>query len=196
MTLSYPRTIPTTLKTIQKITWRQLSVNGFSRSPYTLASQVIEYGAAAWQADCVLPPMKRIDAEAWIGFILSLRGRRGSFLLWDPANSTPRGTATSATLTASDGADSGTFTMTGSLRAGDMFQLGASESATLHKMVADRSGTGTGTFWPPVRRTITDEDVVLNKACGVFQLVSNTFEWDVDAVSGYGVTFAVQEKIT
>jgi len=76
-----------------------------------------------------------------------------------------------------------------------MFQLGAGADATLHKIVVNRSGTGTASFWPPVRRAITGESLVLEKASGVFTLASNVVEWDVDAISGYGITFAVQEKI-
>lgn len=195
MTLSYPRTIPASLVSIQKVSWRPLNVNSISTSPFSLVSQVYTYNVGMWMAECTLPQMSRDAAESWIGFLLSLRGLQGSFLLWDPANAEIRGTATSATLSADNGTDYGTVTMTGTLLAGDMFQLGSGSSATLHKVVAGKTNSGTLTFWPPVRRDVINESLVLSKACGVFQLSSNVLEWDVSAISGYGVTFAVQEKI-
>jgi hypothetical protein len=196
MTLSFPRTMPASLRTIQKISWRAYNVNASSTSPFTLTSQTIHYGACSWQADCTLPRMRAAQAEEWLGFLLSLKGKLGSFLLWDPARSTPRGTITAGLLTATSGSDEGTFSaVTGNLEIGDLFQLGTGATATLHKMITARSGNGTGTFWPHVRRNITAEPLVLQKPCGVFQLASNITEWDVDAVAAYGLSFSVQELI-
>lgn len=54
-----------------------------SQSPFTGSEQTFEWPAEWWLADISLPPMARASAEAWNSFLLSLRGRSGTFYLGD-----------------------------------------------------------------------------------------------------------------
>ena len=147
-----------------------------------------------WEADVTLPPMNRDDAEAWVSFLMSLKGRAGSFLLYDPSAKSARGTTTSAVVSGSVGDDSVSVTMTGTLKAGDYIQLGADPDATLHKVLVDQSGSGTLEIWPKLRK---DRDVtaVLVNASGVFRLASNETSWSVDNASFFGISFGATEVI-
>ena len=112
MAISYPLSLPTHTG-IAEIELHAVNAVAYSQSPFTFAGQAHAYSGEMWQADVKLPPMKRADAEQWIAFLMSLRGQYGTFLLNDPAATTTRGTATSATITGSVGDRSVTVAMTG-----------------------------------------------------------------------------------
>jgi len=148
-----------------------------------------------WEADVTLPPMNRDDAEAWVAFLMSLKGRAGSFLLHDPSAKSARGTATSATITGAVGDDSVSVNMTGTLKAGDYIQLGSASNATLHKVLQDKSGSGTLEIWPKLRQARTSVSAVLVDASGVFRLASNETSWSVNDASFFGISFGATEVI-
>ena len=92
MTITYPLSITTTKSAIAfRLTAR--NVIGETISIFTLQSQTIEHDGAGWAIAVDLPPMKPADAEPWIAFLLSLKGKRGTFLIGDPLRTTPRGSA-------------------------------------------------------------------------------------------------------
>ena len=80
---SVPFALPTNIG-IAQIELRAINAVAYSRSPFTFAGQVHEYAGKMWQADVTLPPMKRDLAEAWIAFLVSLKGQRGTFYLSYP----------------------------------------------------------------------------------------------------------------
>ena len=139
--------------------------------------------------------MKLADAEQWIAFLISLRGQLGTFLLGDPLRTTPRGTATSATVSGSSGSGSVTVTMSGTLLAGDYIQLGTGDDSTLHKVLQDRSGSGTLEIWPALRKDRSAVSATLTSAKGLFRLSTNEQAWSINEASIYGVTFAAREAI-
>lgn len=61
-------------------------------SPFTAQSPVQEWPGEFFGGSVSLPPMKRDQAEAWLGFLSALRGGSGTFLLGDLLGKTPRGT--------------------------------------------------------------------------------------------------------
>jgi hypothetical protein len=133
--------------------------------------------------------------EPWVAFLLSLKGQYGTFLLGDPNAKSPRGTATSATLTGSAGSESPTITMTGTLLAGDYIQLGSSSTSTLHKVLVDRSGTGTLEIWPKLRSSVTGATVTLTNTVGKFRLARNVQQWEINNMSNYGINFDCVEAL-
>ena len=148
-----------------------------------------------WEADVTLPPMNRDDAESWIAFLMSLKGRYGTFLLNDPSATSVRGTATSATITGSAGDSSVTVTMSGTLKAGDYIQLGTANDATLHKVLVDKSGSGTLEIWPKLRKARSSVSADLTSASGLFRLASNETAWSVNDASFYGISFGATEVV-
>ena len=194
MSISYPVNTPTNIG-IANITLMAENAVAISQSPFTFQQQVVAHPGQRWAASISLPPMKRVDAENWVGFLLSLYGQVGTFLLSDPNCPAPRGTATSATLTGTAGSTSPTITMTGTLLAGDYISLGSGSSTRLHKVVQDRSGDGTIEIWPALRSSVTDAAVDLTEAKGRFRLKDNITQWSINEISSYGITFDCVEAL-
>lgn len=194
MSISYPLALPTHTG-ISDITFRTTNAVAFSRSPFTFSGQVFAYSGQMWQADVTLPPMHRADAEKWVAWLVSLRGQYGTFLLSDPVSPTIRGTATSATITGTAQSNSVTVSMTGTLLAGDMIQIGTGSDSTLHKVLVDKSGSGTLEIWPCLRKDRSAASVTLTSAKGVFRLASNESSWSVNNASFYGISFSAMESL-
>jgi len=194
MAITYPLALPTHTG-IASVEFRAVNTVAYSQSPFTLSGQAHAYSGQMWQADISLPPMKRADAEQWIAFLISLRGQFGTFLLNDPSATTPRGTASSVTVTGSAGDASVTAVLTGTLLAGDYFQLGTTSDATLHKVLVDRSGNGTMEIWPALRKARSSISGDVTSAAGVFRLMSNEQAWSVSEASIYGLNFAAMEAL-
>ncbi len=209
MAISYPLNLPTHTG-IAKIDLRAVQVTAMTMSPFTYKQQVVVHPGQRWEAEISLPPMKRSDAEAWIGWLLSLRGRSGTFLLGDPLASTPIGSVK----------DGGTPTVNGSnqtgselvldqcslsqstyFAAGDYFQIGSLSSSQLYKVTqdasTDSSGNTTVQIWPELRSSPSD-DVVLTTTSpkGLFRLATNEVNWSINEASVFGLTFPAVEVIT
>jgi hypothetical protein len=85
--------------------------------------------------------------------------------------------------------------MTGTLLAGDYISLGSGSSTRLHKVVQDRSGTGTIEIWPALRESVTDASVDLTEAKGRFRLKESVTQWSINEISSYGITFDCVEAL-
>lgn len=194
MAISYPLSLPTNVG-MASIELRARNTVAVSMSPFTYKQQTHSYDGQMWEADITLPPMNRDDAESWVSFLMSLKGRAGTFLLYDPSARSARGTATSTTVTGSVGDDSLTVVMTGTLKAGDYIQLGAASDATLHKVLVDQNGDGTLEVWPKLRKDRSGVSAVLVNASGLFRLASNETAWSVDNASFFGISFGATEAI-
>lgn len=194
MAISYPISLPTHTG-IAQVEFRATNAVAYSQSPFTFAGQSHAYAGQMWSADVSLPPMHRADAERWVAWLVSLRGQFGTFLLGDPLSTSPRGTATSATVSGSAGDASVSVTMTGTLLAGDYIQLGSSDGATLHKVLQDQNGSGTLEIWPKLRTARSSEAANLTSPQGKFRLSSNETSWSVNNASIYGISFSAMEAI-
>jgi hypothetical protein len=194
MAISYPITLPTNIG-MSSIELRAVNTTAVSMSPFTYKQQVFSYDGEKWEADITLPPMNRDDAESWVSFLMSLRGKLGSFLLYDPSAKNIRGTATSVVVTGDTGESSVSVVMTGTLKAGDYIQLGTASDATLHKVLVDQSGDGTLEIWPKLRKDRSSVTAVIVNASGVFRLASNETSWSVNNASFFGISFGAQEVI-
>ena len=172
MAISYPLALPTSIG-IAEITLSADNAVAISQSPFTFQQQVIRHPGQRWSASVSIPPVRRDLAEPWVAFLLALNGPVGTFLLGDPNAKAPRGSATSATITGAAGAASPTITMIGTLLAGDYIQVGTGGTATLHKVLQDRTGTGTIEIWPALRSTVTGATVTLTDTVGRFRLSGN-----------------------
>ena len=194
MAITYPLTRPTSIG-IANITLYANNAVAISQSPFTFQQQIIQHAGQRWTASVSIPPVRRDLAEPWNAFLLALKGPVGTFLLGDPNAKAPRGTASTATLTGTAGSSSPTITMTGTLLAGDYIQLGSGGTATLHKVLVDRSGNGTIEIWPKLRASVTDATVTLNNTVGRFRLSSTQQSFSIDSASIYGISFDCVEAL-
>ena len=210
MTISYPLSTPAGLG-IRNVRMMTKNVVAVSESPFTLKQQTFEHAGKMWGASVTLPPMDRADAQKWIAFLLSLKGRLGSFLLSDPSGATPLGSAstTPGTPLVAGGSQTGNtlsidglpVSTTGYLLAGDYIQVGTGSGTQLYKCLADVDTDGGGAatidIWPDIRTSPADnETVTVSNAAGLFRLVSNETEWSVDDAEIFGISFECVEVIT
>ena len=199
MAISYPLSLPT-VSGIRAVEFRATNAVAYGASPFTFAGQAHAYAGQMWQADVTLPAMAAQNAEQWLGFLLSLRGQFGTFLLGDTSRTSLRGTATSCTVTGSSGGNTVSATVPDgeTLLAGDYIQLGSGGSAALHKVLVDYTGTGAAAdleIWPALRVDRTAVAAVLSNTVGNFRLASNEQAWSINEARIYGITFGAMEAI-
>ena len=204
MSISYPLALPGT--GFAGVVLRARDVVGIGTSPFTLTQQVQQHQGQAWEADISLPRMSRADAEAWITFLLKLKGVYGTFLLRDAVSGTPRGTWAGTPLV--DGAHAALasvlnikgLTPGATVKAGDFLQLGSGATARLHKVLDDGTADGSGDLatdiWPSVREAVSDgAAIVITNAVGRFRLASNAREWEIGLAARYGLRFSAVEAL-
>lgn len=194
MAISYPLSLPAT-NSVSEITLTAINAVAYSRSPFTFTGQAHAYAGEMWSADVTLKPMREADAEAWSAWLTALRGQFGTFLLGNPFRNSPRGTASAATITGSAGDRSVTVAKSGTLLAGDYFQLGTTSQARLYKVLEDSSGSGTLEIWPSLRADASGVAADLSSPVGAFRLSSNEASWSVNNLAVYGITFGAVEAI-
>lgn len=202
MSISYPVSVPD--HRFASMSMRLRRANAMTESTFTLQQQVNQYTGAVWEAEITLPPMSYADAKKWEAFILSLRGMRGTFLMGNPLHTDLSGTATGIQLDGQgvirDTSINITGSASGTIKAGDYFQIGTGSDAHIHAVVQDETldGTGAGSIdiEPPLRTTYADNtslDFTLPK--GVWRLSSNDIGWNIDTASMYGFTIPCIEAI-
>lgn len=209
MAISYPLTFPTN-KQPSEVTFGGMSAVAVSESPFTFDRQVQVHAGQRWMARITMPIMTRADAEEFNSFLMKLNGQQGTFLLGDPAATTPRGSASTTPGTpVVNGAEQtgNTLTMdgapisaTGYLLAGDYIQLSSGASSRLHKVLEDVNTDGSGgatlTIWPSLRTSPADNaTIVVSSAKGVFRLSSNRIEWAVIPHEFYNIKFDAVEAL-
>lgn len=194
MAISYPLALPTSIG-IAEITLSANNAVAISQSPFTFQQQIIRHPGQRWTASVTIPPVRRDLAEPWVAFLLAMNGPVGTFLLGDPNGKAPRGTATSATITGTAASSSPTITMTGTLLAGDYIQIGSGVTATLHKVLQDRSGSGTIEIWPSLRSAVTGVTVTLTNTVGRFRLSGTQQSFNINDASIYGISFDAVEAL-
>lgn len=203
--ITYPLNLPASPPGFRTFDLNGNAVVGLSVSPFTGQQQIYEWPGSWWEAKVSLPPMKRADAERWIGFLLALRGRAGTFLMGDPLAKTARGIATGtpqvngAGQTGKTLATKGwTANKTGILLAGDYFQLGSGSATRLHKLLKDANSDGTGLatldIFPSLRESPANNDALtISSARGTFRLAANKQGFAINVDQTYGIGFEAVE---
>ena len=193
MAVTYPLDIPTDIG-IAQITITPVNATSLPTSPFTFKQQTLVFPGERWEASVVLPRQRREFIAPWKGFLTSLRGQVGTFLLGDPDYTSPRGTVSSCSISGSAGDRSVTATMTGSLLSGDYIQLGTGSSTHLHQVVEDLSGSGTLEIWPALRDNYSGS-VTFNNPKGLFRLSTSNTSWSIDENSSYSISFDCVEVL-
>jgi hypothetical protein len=194
MAISYPLSTPTSIG-IEKVELRAVNAVLTSQSPFTYKQQVIAHAGQRWEASVTIPPVRRDKAAEWKAMLVALKGQTGTFLLGDPDYTSPRGTVSSCTVSGSEGDETVTVSMTGSLLAGDYIQLGSGASSRLHQVLVDQTGGGDLEIWPGLRGDYSSSVAVFTNPKGVFRLKNNTSSWSIDNASFYGISFEAVENI-
>ena len=204
MAITYPLDLPTDIG-IASIKLSATNAVALTSSPFSYKQQVHAHSGQMWKASVSIPPVLRPLAEPWVAFLLSLKGRLGTFRLGDPNCKEPRGAAkdSSDTLSIGSTATSGSNTLTlqgvptftNYFLAGDYIQV----DNQLFKVLTDASSSGgsiTVDVWPNVRSQISSgTTVAYRNTTGLFRLENNVSEWDIDNSSFYGINFDAVEVV-
>ena len=205
MTITYPLTFPTS-KTANAIRLTPNNATEVSTSPFSFSQKSYSWGGERWILTGALPPLMREDAEQYMAFFTSLRGKFGTFLMRIPAHRTARG-AVSGTVYVNGASQSG-YTLnvdglanstTGIFKAGDFINLGSGASTRLHKILEDADSNGSGqaalSIWPALREAPADNAVVTYTDCvGHFRLTSEP-DFEVDISKFFSISFTANEVV-
>ena len=155
-------------------------------SPFTKAEQTQEWpGADAWDGTITLPPMNRLQAWPWEGFLAELCGRLNVFQLGDPRAAVPMGNASGTPLVSTVGAQNLAMTRvlhtkgwTAStsrlLLPGDYLQIGYRLHRVTTQVDSDSSGNATLNIFPSLREQPADNTpLTLARPRGLFRLADN-----------------------
>jgi hypothetical protein len=198
MAITYPLSMPAApfkFRAFNVIQNFQVAVN---KSPFTGQGQTYEHPGSWWSAKIDFPPLTRVQAGPWIGFLAALNGRSGTFLLGPPNWATPLGTAggspivNGASQTGKTLAISG---LTGVLKAGDYFQVGSGLTQRLYMNLTDAGpGTVTLDIFPRLRESPANSaPLTLVNPQGCFRLDSNQNSWAIGVDKNYGLSFSAEE---
>lgn len=204
MAISYPLSLPAAFK-LARITIAANDVVGVSESPFTGEQQIYQHQGQWLEATVTLPPMVRDDAEEVVAFLFALNGRVGTFLMKLPGGG--RGAASGSPVV--DGASQtgaalairgASASITNWLKAGDWLQIGSGATARLHKVLTaantDSSGKATLDLWPRLRYSPADgAPVTLSNPMGLWRLMANKRDYDIQQAMMYGVSFACREAL-
>ena len=205
MAISYPLSLPTNVS-FAKINFAASNVIGLSKSPFTLQAQTYQWPGEQWLVDVTLPPMDQATAEAWVTFLISLRGQLGTLLIGDPTHTAPTGVATGTpkvngaqgSMSTTLATKGWTHTVTGILKAGDFIQVGTGVQQRIYKVLKDVNSDGSGLatldIFPALREGVSDnQTITLANCAGTFRLQSNERGWSVDLAKIYGIDFKCEE---
>ena len=204
MAITYPLTLSNTPASVRLSPINRVAI---SESPFSGVQQTYQHPAQFWEAEVNYPPLSRAEAEPLVAQLTSLYGVKGTFLLNDPAGTSPQGIATGTPVVkgaSQTGAtlitDGWTASKTGILKAGDWIQLGSGSTARLYKVLKDANSDGSGDstldIWPNLRSSPADDAALtIASASGVFRLLSNDLSYQISSATHYGITFACREAL-
>ena len=204
-TPSYPLTLPT-VTGIKTQNWAMERVVAVTESPFTNQEQVFEHEGAQWKATFTLPPMKKESASVWLAFLMSLRGRRGTFKIGDQDRKTIQGVATGTILVNGASQTGNAINLDGFanstnnvFKAGDYIQINSYLYMISADVNSNSSGEATVYVEPSLRSGIEvindNTTVIYSNTTTVMRLDNNELNWDTNNVSVYGISFACSEDL-
>jgi len=207
MAITYPLALPTAVG-IERLDMRLVSVVAVATSPFTLSQQVYAHPGQRWQAEVRVPAISgRADADAWISFLVAMRGQFGTATFGDPLRATPRGVGTGTPLV-NGGSQTGRALVTdgwtpsqaGIMRAGDYIQIGTGANTRLHMVVEDAASNGSGqatlSIEPALRASPLDNQAVITSSpVGLWRLSSNDIGWSLENITTSDIVLPFVEAL-
>lgn len=206
MAITFPRTWPTGI-TPSKCTFGPVAFVSESMSQFSGESQVQEWSGALWRADFAFPRLRRSVGAAFLAFITSLRGKRGTFLIPMFGHTTARGSRLGTPLV--DGASQAGATLaskgwtpseSGVLLAGDFINLGSGSSTRLHQVLADVNADAAGKasieIWPDLRESPSDAAAIATSGLVCHMALTENYNpWDMEPADLHLVQFSARERV-
>lgn len=200
MATSYPVSLPASPTNFKAARFGLHSRTNVMMSPLSGAQQVVEQ-FQMWAAEFVVPPLDNTEAPVWKGFLVSLRGRRGTFRAGDPAY-TARGLLAGTPLV-NGGSQTGRALITDGWTAsttgkvGDYFQLGDYLYQLTEDFTASGGGAATLAFEPSLRSAPADNaPLTVTAPKGLWRLASDEEGmWDEEIGPFFGFSFKCHEAL-
>jgi hypothetical protein len=208
--INYPLDIPT--NGIEKMTLAFNSTTAMTQSPTSGAQQVQEFANQLWTASInVGSALTTTQVDEWKTFLISLFGRKGTFLMGDPMRPNPRGLAyqnvgnpvvygagQTGTILKISGCPAN---VTNYLVKGDYLQISTSTATRLHIVLnnvnIDSSGRATIDLAPRIRTAPANgQTIILNNCKGQWRLTQDIISWDMEGVESYGISFDAVEALS
>lgn len=188
---------------IRSVTFRMVSANSITQSPFTFKQQVLQNPGRRWEVDITIPPTRLAEnARPWLAWLAKLDGSLHTFNLGDPLGASPRGAGGGTPLVNGASQTGSSLVVDGCpvseigwLLEGDYIQLGSGVDARLYMVTSDVDTNGTGDaaieVWPEIETAPSDNDpVVITNTVGTFRLASNVSTWSANEASVYGIQFS------
>ena len=147
------------------------------KSPFTNASQTMEFPASAWQCQLTFTNLKRDQLRELEVFLIQLRGAAGRFRLGDQANAEPRGLAQGTPVVDGANQTGSVLNIRGCTASQDFLKVGdyITVNNELKRLIADANADAAGNtvlrFEPNLRRSPADGDaVIVRNAYAVMRL--------------------------
>lgn len=200
MAITYPVTMPTTPGFVSSTFGLEANTT-VSTSPLNRVEQVVERAGARWVASFVLPAMRPSVAAQWRAFLISLRGRYGTFYGFDPDQKTLLGTAT-GTILVNGGSQTGNtlavdgISPSGTILRGTYIQVGLHLYLVVEDATANGSGEASLTIEPALRESPSNNAgvTVTNPKC-VMRLTEDSVVWAGDRTSNITLQFSAVEAL-
>lgn len=205
MTISYPLILPDT----SALSYRNFSLKldyaqASSESPFTLKEQIYSYEAERWVLNVSYPPLTPVQAKQLRAFILSLKGRIGTFKAGDPQNASPAGNpGNNVKINGSHSVGAYTMNLKGlnlsttkALAAGDDLEVNGSLYTVLQDVNSNGSGQATVDIMPGIRTALSDNTtVIVENPRGTFRLDDAKLGWSGNADRYYDISIAAVEAL-
>lgn len=195
--------LPTVPAAPSTVDFTATDIVAMSISPFTGQQQVQDWQQGWLEASVSYPPLTHVQAQAWIAFMMGLRGQANVFQIGDPLAVAPQGSGAGTPLV--NGASQSGFTLntkgwtagaSGVLKPGDWLQIGYRLYRNLALANADGSGDAALSIWPSLRESPSDGDsIILDNTKGLFRLKTNARKWSETAARVYGVQFDFREAL-
>lgn len=205
--VTYPLSFPTALG-IETFEYGVRHAVGRTQSPFDFSEQTVDFGGQMWKIRVTIPLMNRDTAEIYNSFLLKLRGRKGTFLIGDPAGNEPQGSFAGTPLVDGAGQTGDTINLKGFtpsasdvIKSGDWFQLGTGSTSTLHKFLEDADADTSGLVQNmpisvDIRTAPADgASIITTGAQGLFRMAANYTPISINSNTLYSVSFEAMEAI-
>lgn len=207
MAITYPRALPNVpIKSIRM----GLNVNqSFFESGLSRQTTVQGHAGGAtdrWEGLLTTTTLSKAQVQELSAWLMSLRGQEGTFTIFDPDRTSPRGVAVGGTSSpkVNGGSQTGRSIITdgwddnstGLLEPGDYIQIADQYLMIMETVSSDGSGNATLTFEPALRGSPwNNTSVEFNNPVLIARMAEKNQSWETDALALGSYSFAWEEVV-
>lgn len=199
MAITYPLTFPTIngKSIIQSMSMRLVHSVAVTESPFNYKQKIQDFGGMKWEAEVTIRPLTQSEAKTFQAFLLSLNGRKGTFIMGNPLDERTIGSP--PTHTFSTACAVGDTTIETDFSGSDTYRINAGDFISFDNRlyIALKAVDGSPNeidISPPARTTgLVNEAIEYMQPVGTWRLASNVSDWDIENNQTYSFTFSCVE---